>query len=84
MLKSSSWSEWNLHTSICTILLQYRYISIAVSKWECMQINKVALNFAFCLSFWCNRNLNKPIAVQSKEKEDRYVDNYRVLQHCRI
>lgn len=24
------------------------------------------------------RNLSKPIAVQSKEKEDRYVDNYRV------
>uniref|UniRef100_A0A8C4IKW5 Lysosomal trafficking regulator n=1 Tax=Dicentrarchus labrax TaxID=13489 RepID=A0A8C4IKW5_DICLA len=26
------------------------------------------------------RNLNKPIAVQSKEKEDRYVDNYRYLE----
>lgn len=24
------------------------------------------------------RNLSKPIAVQSKEKEDRYVNNYRV------
>lgn len=24
------------------------------------------------------RNLLKPIAVQSKEKEDRYVDNYKV------
>uniref|UniRef100_A0AAQ5YHW9 Lysosomal trafficking regulator n=1 Tax=Amphiprion ocellaris TaxID=80972 RepID=A0AAQ5YHW9_AMPOC len=26
------------------------------------------------------RNLSKPIAVQSKEKEDRYVDNYRYLE----
>uniref|UniRef100_A0A8K9V7C1 Lysosomal trafficking regulator n=1 Tax=Oncorhynchus mykiss TaxID=8022 RepID=A0A8K9V7C1_ONCMY len=26
------------------------------------------------------RNLNKPIAVQSKEKEDRYVDNYKYLE----
>lgn len=25
-----------------------------------------------------SRNLSKPIAVQSKEKEDRYVANYRV------
>uniref|UniRef100_A0AAY5EIP1 Lysosomal trafficking regulator n=1 Tax=Electrophorus electricus TaxID=8005 RepID=A0AAY5EIP1_ELEEL len=26
------------------------------------------------------RNLSKPIAVQSKEKEDRYVDNYKYLE----
>ncbi|KAM9847900.1 lysosomal-trafficking regulator [Aulostomus maculatus] len=26
------------------------------------------------------RNLNKPIAVQSKEKEDRYVNNYKYLE----
>lgn len=26
------------------------------------------------------RNLSKPIAVQSKDKEDRYVDNYRYLE----
>ncbi len=51
MLKSSSWSEWNLHTSICTILLQYRYISIAVSKWECMQINKSGIEFCFLFVF---------------------------------
>lgn len=25
-----------------------------------------------------HRNLSKPIAVQSKEKEERYVDNYKV------
>ena len=30
-----------------------------------------------CILLSC-RNLSKPIAVQSKEKEDRYVDNYRV------
>lgn len=36
----------------------------------------VQSDFAFTL--WSCRNLSKPIAVQSKEKEDRYVDNYRV------
>lgn len=25
-----------------------------------------------------DRNLGKPIAVQSKEKEHRYIDNYKV------
>lgn len=36
----------------------------------------VHCRFAFLLL--SSRNLSKPIAVQSKEKEDRYVDNYRV------
>lgn len=35
--------------------------------------------FIFYTLFYFGRNLSKPIAVQSKEKEDRYVDNYRVL-----
>lgn len=30
--------------------------------------------------YFCYRNLVKPIAVQSKEKEDRYVDTYKVIQ----
>lgn len=29
--------------------------------------------------FYNFRNLIKPIAVQSKEKEDRYVDTYKVI-----
>lgn len=29
--------------------------------------------------YFCYRNLVKPIAVQSKEKEDRYVDTYKVI-----
>ncbi|XP_069741266.1 lysosomal-trafficking regulator isoform X2 [Narcine bancroftii] len=47
--------------------------------------------FPFVLSDYCSetvdlsepaiyRNLLKPIAVQSKEKEDRYVDNYKYLE----
>lgn len=39
-------------------------------------------DFAFAL--WSCRNLSKPIAVQSKEKEDRYVDNYRVGSASRV
>lgn len=30
--------------------------------------------------YFCYRNLVKPIAVQSKEKEDRYVDTYKVTK----
>lgn len=30
---------------------------------------------------FCCRNLVKPIAVQSKEKEDRYVDTYKVVDN---
>lgn len=33
--------------------------------------------YRFACILFC-RNLIKPIAVQTKEKEDRYVDNYRV------
>lgn len=37
------------------------------------------VNSSFASILLSCRNLSKPIAVQSKEKEDRYVDNYRVM-----
>lgn len=36
------------------------------------------VHYRFASTLLSRRNLSKPIAVQSKEKEDRYVNNYRV------
>lgn len=52
------------------------YIRRLVVICHCCKSQSVHFCFAFLLLL-C-RNLSKPIAVQSKEKEDRYVDNYRV------
>lgn len=38
----------------------------------------VSKHFIFFYHFFTCRNLSKPIAVQYKEKEDRYVDTYKV------
>lgn len=43
-----------------------------------MSLLNTMVHYCFAYTVLSCRNLIKPIAVQSKEKEDRYVDNYRV------
>lgn len=45
--------------------------NLRIMMWICTSVKFLASSVLY-------RNLIKPIAVQSKEKEDRYVDNYRV------
>ena len=61
-------------------------LSLYIYVWKLRTISVYQMwtrsDFAFAL--WSCRNLSKPIAVQSKEKEDRYVDNYRVGSASRV
>lgn len=50
--------------------------------YGCRHVGSLSLtiskNFIFFRPLFICRNLSKPIAVQYKEKEDRYVDTYKV------
>ncbi len=56
--------------------------SFIIGELLMLSLLNITVHYCFAYTVLSCRNLIKPIAVQSKEKEDRYVDNYRV-RPCR-